>query len=168
MRTIVTWLLATLCISGLASPRPGLASDGSCTPMLLMRVIDADTVAGYIDTSDPEVAVRASLRIDGIDTPETGKRARCLEERWKAREAKDFLMRTLAAALDKPTRSLVRVCDLTSDKYAKRRRGRLEIKRGSTWHDVASLLVEKGYALPYDGGRRGLRWCECLTDGRCP
>lgn len=154
--------------AGTGADTPDMPAESFCTPMLLLKVVDADTVAGYIDTSDPEVAVRASLRLEGIDAPETGGRARCVEERWKAREAKAFLTETLAEALDKPTRSLARVCAVKSDKYARRRLGRLEVKRGRRWLDVAGLMLEQGYALPYWGGRRGMRWCECLIDGRCP
>ena len=60
-----------------------IAASG-CHPVLLLGVVDGDTVQGYVDTSDPSVAVRVKIRIDGIDTPETGGRARCIEERQLA------------------------------------------------------------------------------------
>lgn len=161
-------LLASAGIAAAAETDGMLPSEAFCSPMLLLKVVDADTVQGYIDTSDPEVAVRASLRLEGIDAPETGGRARCTEEREKAREAKQFLIATLADALDKPTRSAARVCAVKSDKYAKRRLGRLEIKRGRRWLDVAGLMLAQGYALPYQGGKRGRTWCDCLIVGRCP
>ena len=65
------------CVSGPAALLPAAASsartaDGghNCYKMLVLRVVDGDTVYGYIDTSDPIVAVRVKLRLKGIDAPE--------------------------------------------------------------------------------------------------
>jgi endonuclease YncB( thermonuclease family) len=143
-------------------------SAGECRVMLLLSVIDGDTVRGYIDTSDPEVAVHASLRLLGIDTPEIGGHARCDEEKLKGTQAREFLKSVLEPALAKPTRKLVRACNVDSDKYAKRRLGRLEVKLGGRWTDISDLMLEKGLAFPYKGGRRGTAWCGCLQSGQCP
>lgn len=164
-------LIAAGLFSLAAIVAPDLArseTSADCRPMLLLDVIDGDTVRGYIDTSDPEVAVHASLRITGIDTPEIGGHARCPEEKLKGREAKEFLKRVLEPALEKPTRKLARACEVDSDKYAKRRLGRLEVKRNGRWTDISSLMLESGLAFPYQGGRRGTAWCGCLVDGKCP
>lgn len=144
------------------------AQESGCQAMLLIDVIDGDTVQGYIDTSDPEIAVRASLRLSGIDSPEVGGHARCAEERAKGDEARHYLTGLLAPALARPTRKVVRACAIGEDKYAGRRLGRLEFNQGGRWLDVSALLLERGFAIPYHGGRRGKTWCTCLQTGVCP
>jgi endonuclease YncB( thermonuclease family) len=136
--------------------------------MLLVSVIDGDTVYGYVDTSDPEVAIRVKLRIAGIDTPETGGRAQCDAERSKAAEAKSFLASQLQEGLVRPVRGLARACNIESDKYGGRRLGRLEIYSNHRWVDLGALMIRKGLAFPYAGGKRGAAWCDCLDGGRCP
>lgn len=146
----------------------GFATDG-CHPVLLLDVVDGDTVQGYIDTSDPSVAVRVKIRIDGIDTPETGGRARCVEERRRAADAKAFLLQLLAPGLERPTRRFARACAVRDDKYASRRLSRLEIAGADRhWLDVGELMIRRGFAFPYHGGRRGDSWCTCLKSGQCP
>ncbi|MEZ5926549.1 MAG: thermonuclease family protein [Hyphomicrobiaceae bacterium] len=169
MRTFV--IAATLVVAAMAGRVPS-ASAGEhppgCFSMLLVNVIDGDTVYGYVDTSDPEVAIRVKLRIVGIDTPETGGRAQCAAERSKAAEAKLFLERQLEEGLARPVRGLARACNIASDKYGGRRLGKLEVYNNHRWVDLGALMISKGLAFPYDGGKRGRSWCDCLDDGRCP
>lgn len=165
--------LSTAVMLGLFAAAQSATADDApgtgCHSVLLLGVVDGDTVHGYIDTSDPQVAVRVKIRLLGIDTPEAGGRAQCVEERRKAKAAKDFLQLTLQRALEKPTRSLVRACEVRDDKYASRRLSRLEIvDAGKHWTDVGKLMVEQGLAFPYDGGARGKHWCNCLQGGQCP
>ncbi len=137
--------------------------------MLLVNVIDGDTVYGYVDTSDPEVAMRVKLRIAGIDTPETGGRAQCDAERAKAAEAKNFLVNQLsggpcaarAGASPAPARS--RATSMAAAVSAGWRSTPI-IK----WLDLGSLMIKKGLAFPYAGGKRGEAWCTCLDSGQCP
>jgi endonuclease YncB( thermonuclease family) len=139
-----------------------------CFPMLLVGILDGDTVTGYVDTSDPEMAYRGKIRIAGIDTPETGGRAQCEAERSKAVEAKVFLRSQLEEGLARPVRGLARVCDIKPDKYSGRRLGRLEVYSNHKWVDLGALLIKRGLAFPYSGGKRGGTWCNCLDTGQCP
>jgi endonuclease YncB( thermonuclease family) len=164
--TVATALAATLLAI------PGAAAGGEhppgCYSMLLVSVIDGDTVYGYVDTSDPEVAIRVKLRIAGIDTPEAGGRAQCDAERAKAAEAKSFLASQLQEGLARPVRGLARACKIESDKYGGRRLGRLEVYSNHRWVDLGQLMISRGLAFPYAGGKRGTAWCDCLDGGQCP
>lgn len=140
----------------------------TCQQMLVLRVIDGDTVYGYIDTSDPIVAIRAKLRLEGIDAPERGYRARCPAEAAKADQAKAFLQQILTRAIKSRGRSLARACHLRQGKYALRRLGRLEIRIARKWIDVSALLLKNGFAIPSKGRRDRAAWCKCPKHGDCP
>ncbi|MEZ5774284.1 MAG: thermonuclease family protein [Hyphomicrobiaceae bacterium] len=172
-RTAVALLVAAVLLLAPASTSAGAAGSAGeagegCHDMLPIRIVDGDTVYGYIDTSDPEVAVKVKLRIAGIDTPETGARARCEEEARSGKRAKDFLAEMLAEALGSRGEVPARACGLKPDKYHSRRLGRLEIQIGKRWIDVGQTMIEEGFAFPYAGGRRGRIWCDCLQHGSCP
>ena len=139
-----------------------------CHKMLILRVIDGDTVYGYIDTSDPIVAIRAKLRLAGIDAPERGYRAQCPEEAAKADAARGYLNNVLSQAVAARTRSFARACNLKRGKYALRRLGQLEVRLENGWVDINALLLRKGYALPSKKRRKRGAWCRCLTQGSCP
>ena len=167
MRALTAAVLAGVLSTGVTGGASAGEHPPGCFPMLLVRVIDGDSVYGYVDTSDPAVAIRGTLRILGIDTPETGGRARGDAERAKAVEAKSYLASQLEESLSRPVRGLARACDIGMDKYG-RRLGRLEVYSNHQWVDLGALLIKKGLAFPYDGGKRGQTWCTCLDSGQCP
>lgn len=153
-----------------------------CHKMMIVKVVDGDTVYGYIDTSDPLIALRAKLRLRDIQSPEKGRRAQCTEERAKGREATQFLTSFLSPIIRKQSRSVARVCALGVGKYATRRIGRLEVRYDGQWVDVSELMLQSGMALPYfkrsrssNANRQTRRrangremWCDCLKYGNCP
>jgi micrococcal nuclease len=63
----------------------------------LIRVIDGDTVDALIDLGF-SVWIKKRIRLYGIDAPET--RTRDLQEKVRGLEAKDWLVKTIAAAND--------------------------------------------------------------------
>jgi len=140
-------------------------SSDHCYKMMVLRVIDGDTVYGYIDTSDPIVAIRAKLRLIGINAPERGRRAFCDAERSRGERARVYVEKLLAQAIDKRTRSLVRACDIKRGKYATRRLGRLEVRLDNGWEDVGDLLLGRGLAVPSKTGKRTRAWCRS-ADGQ--
>jgi endonuclease YncB( thermonuclease family) len=171
MRNVAGNVAASLVTAAMALMVPAAQAGEhppGCYSMLPVRVVDGDTVYGYVDTSDREVAIRVSVRIVGIDTPETGGHAQCDAERAKAVEAKAFLKGQLEESLSQPVRVLVRACDIAPDKYAGRRLGRLEVYSNHHWVDLGPLMIKKGLAFPYAGGKRGEAWCSCLDSGQCP
>jgi hypothetical protein len=79
------------------------------------------------------------------------------------------LQQVLAPGLARPTRNFARACSIRDDKYASRRLSRLEIAdKQKAWHDVGDMLIARGLAFPYKGGRRNDTWCSCLRNGQCP
>lgn len=168
MRALTAALLAGVLTTGLTVTAKAGEHPPGCYPMLLVGILDGDTVTGYVDTSDPEMAYHGKIRILGIDTPETGGRAQCESEKAKAVDAKVFLKSQLEEGLARPVRGVARVCDLKSDKYSGRRLGRLEVYSNHQWVDLGALLIKKGLAFPYNGGKRGQTWCTCLDSGQCP
>ncbi len=135
------------------------ASDSVCYKMLVLRVIDGDTVYGYIDTSDPIIALRASLRLADVNAPEKGGRAKCSAERALGQQAKSYAERILGPALEKRSRQLVRVCGLKRGKYALRRVGRLEVNISGNWRDLGDLMLRRGLVRRSKNGRRTTNWC---------
>jgi len=140
----------------------------NCYPMLIMRIIDADTVQGYIHTNDDEAVIYAKLRFEGVDTPEKG-RPGCMEEKLLALLARDYLAARLAPIIQARSANRACACDAQGGKFAKRRIGSLKIKQpgAKKWQDISSSLLKKCYALPYHGGKR-VNWCSCLKGNKCP
>lgn len=140
-----------------ASSRTASDETANCYKMMVLRVVDGDTIYGYIDTSDPLIAIRARLRLRGIDTPERGKRALCDGERVQGEAAKEYVQSLLSDAIAARTRSLVRACDLKRGKYALRRIGHLQVRRNNGWVDISEQLLRAGLARPSKGRRD--KWC---------
>ena len=114
-------------------------------PAEVVEVIDGDTlkVRAHIWLGQ---AVETSVRLDGINAPEL--KGDCAAERRLAAAAKDYLARRLADGA-------VSLRDITYDKYGGRVVARVDDAAG---RDLAAELVAAGFALPYDGGKRGT-WC---------
>ncbi|AKI02921.1 micrococcal nuclease-like nuclease [Hoeflea sp. IMCC20628] len=107
----------------------------------VIRIIDGDTLE--VDAHPwPGHAVRVSVRLRGIDTPE--RRSRCSTERLAADHARNELERLVSGF---PTVELINV---SGGKYY----GRVlaDLKAGT--RDVAAAMLESGLARPYQGGKR--------------
>ncbi|WP_417414843.1 thermonuclease family protein [Hoeflea sp.] len=112
----------------------------------IVRIIDGDTIE--VDAHPwPGHAVRVSVRLRGIDTPE--RRSRCADQRAAALLARNELERLVTGF---PTVELINVA---GGKYY----GRVlaDIRAGT--RDVASAMLESGLARPYQGGKRHKPQC---------
>lgn len=112
----------------------------------IVRIIDGDTLE--VDAHPwPGHAVRVSVRLRGIDTPE--RRSRCPGQRAAAQLARNELERLVS---DVPTVELINVA---GGKYY----GRVlaDMKAGS--RDIASAMLASGLARPYQGGKRRKPQC---------
>ena len=89
------------------------------------------------------------VRVRGVDTPESGSRAKCEAERAKALEATRF---TRAAV---PVGSAVWLAKVEPDKYGGRVLAQVILPDN---RDLAAMLLAAGYARPYSGAKR-LGWC---------
>lgn len=114
-------------------------------------VYDGDTIRATLDLPGlPEELRKVSVRLAGIDTPERGWRAQCPAEAELAESARAYVVGRLAGA------EAVTVLDPDWGKFGGRIIGRVMID-GS---DLASELIERGFAIAYDGGKKVNPWCE--------
>ncbi|MEJ0058422.1 MAG: thermonuclease family protein [Terricaulis sp.] len=108
-------------------------------PSVRLRVVDGDT---FQDRATGE-----RIRLENIDTPETGGRENCAAERQAGERATSEARRLIAGA----------------DRVSVRRTGR-EDRYGRTigfvevdGHDIGRLLMDAGLARPWRGRRE--EWC---------
>jgi len=107
----------------------------------IVRIIDGDTLE--VDAHPwPGHAVRVSVRLRGIDTPE--RRSRCPDQRRAAQMARNELERLVSSV---PTVELINV---SGGKYY----GRVLADMMAGSRDIASAMLESGLARPYQGGKR--------------
>lgn len=113
----------------------------------VVGVKDGDTIAVEIPGL-PATLNPVAVRLRGVDTPESGGRAKCAAERNLARRATGFTRRVIAQG------RRIEFAALDWDKYG----GRIDAE---VWVDGVSLadqLIAAGLARAYDGGKRG-SWC---------
>ena len=116
-------------------------------PARVTRVIDGDTFKVEARVW-PGIVAQANVRVRGVDTPETGRRAGCGEfERRRGRAARDFVRGVIGEQ--------VWLVNVSYGKYARRVVASVLLADG---RDLATLLLAAGHALPYRGGRRP-SWC---------
>lgn len=120
----------------------------SATDMSLpiRSVSDGDTIGTTLKLPCP--LCQASVRINGIDTPESNFLAKCPKERALGIEAKKFL----TGYLQGKTTMVVR--DVRWDKYGGRILGIVFVDGVN----IGDLMIQKGYAKPYFGGTKP-DWC---------
>ena len=110
----------------------------------VIRVIDGDTFEARVHLW-PGLSITTRVRLRGIDTPEL--KARCMEERIKAEQARD----ALRAMLDQGEVTIARV---TLDKYG----GRVLADAATdATPDVGESLLHAGLARRYESRRA--TWC---------
>ena len=119
----------------------------------VLRVIDGDTVEIEADFLPPPLKPTLKLRILGVDTPEKKSRAKCASESRLAEKASMFTQKTISDGLIK------KIQIKSWDKYGGRVLGDIIVDGQS----LKDLLLSKGLAKPYDGGKK-VGWCG--MDGR--
>jgi len=113
----------------------------------VLGVKDGDTLA--VDLPGlPEPLNPVAVRLRGVDTPESGGRAKCTLERTMAARATGFTRAAIAAA-----RSIEFEAP-TWDKYG----GRIDAEVWVDGQPLSERLIAAGLARPYDGGKRA-GWC---------
>jgi micrococcal nuclease len=111
----------------------------------VVNVYDGDTLT--VDAHPwPQVTMRVSVRINGIDTPEI--RGNCPREMDRAQQAQH---RTERLAGEQVTLSQIFL-----GKYAGRVVANVSTMNGT---DIGQTLIEEGLARPYAGGPRS-GWCK--------
>ena len=123
------------------------------------EVYDGDTIKTQINRL-PEELKYISIRVKGIDTPEmpapsyseTGKlgRANCHQEALTAIAARNAVITLIGDSTS------MKVENFEWDKYG----GRILADVKINGHYIKDFLIEKGYAVEYDGGTKTYNWCE--------
>ena len=111
----------------------------------VVRVLDGDTFEARVRIW-PGMEITTRVRLRGIDAPEM--HARCDDERVRAVAARDALTRIL-------NEGAVGIARIGQDKYGGRVDADVSTARTS---DVSAVMLERGFARRYDGGRRE-SWC---------
>jgi len=126
-----------------------LSASAFATDMVLpiRGVADGDTIRTTLKLPCPLCS--ASVRIRGIDTPESTYLAKCPAEKAKGLEAKAFLINLTAG------QESMMVRNLKWDKYGGRIDGFVEING----KDVGQQLIDRGLAKPYTGTGTKPDWC---------
>ncbi len=112
----------------------------------VIKVYDGDTftVEAY---PWPGLTAKASVRIDGVDTPEI--RGKCDEEKQKAIEARNYVRSLILG-------EVVQLENVKHGKYAGRVVAEVILDGGE---NLAEKIISQGLGREYHGGRRE-GWCE--------
>lgn len=114
----------------------------------VIRVLDGDTVEFDAPFLPKELKQVLKLRIEGVDTPEKGRMAKCDRERDLAERATRFTQQRVASAKKH------QIVIVGWDKYGGRVIGDLLIDGQS----LKKMLLDSKNAMPYDGGKKA-SWC---------
>ena len=113
----------------------------------ILRVVDGDTIEIKNECFPKEL--KLSVRVNSVDTPEKGSRAKCDKEAKLAEQASKFTKQFVG----KNKKATFR--NIKWDKYGGRLLADVEINGKS----LAGELVKNNYARSYDGKKKG-SWCE--------
>ena len=122
-----------------------------------VKVYDGDTVVVRLPSLPPPLD-RLRIRLEGIDTPEIGKGARCTEEQVAAEAARVYLEGLMTGS------SEIHVYSFRWDKYGGRILGDLHVTEGR----VRDLAVKNGFAVPYAGTGPRHDWCPSTASPVAP
>lgn len=114
----------------------------------IISVYDGDTFRGQVNAYPKWFGENVGFRIYGIDTPEKGWRAKCEKERLLGDEAQKLSEQLLINGKH------IEFDVVKWDKYG----GRILANVRVDGVDIAELLLEKGLAVKYDGGKKP-KWC---------
>jgi micrococcal nuclease len=113
------------------------------------KVIDGDTISFKVQFLPAPLKPVISVRVDGVDTPEKGFRAKCDKEKVLALKASEFTQNLISNSRD------IKVKLLAWDKYGGRVLGDVIVDGKS----LSSLLISGGFAREYHGEAKQ-SWCE--------
>lgn len=112
-----------------------------------VRNYDGDTITFNIPGVHPIIGDNISVRVEGIDTPE--KRGKCNKEKILAKKAQKKIEHVLQHAGNITLKNIGR------GKYF-----RIVATVIADGKDIKNILISKGLAVPYDGGKKTKNWCE--------
>jgi endonuclease YncB( thermonuclease family) len=126
--------------SCLAGPAEARDTDYGDMDAIVMRIVDGDTIIVDIPDLPPVIGKNIGIRISGCDTPELHDKRP--EMRTLAIQAKHFVTTLLQGRK-------IRLKNIKRGKYF-RLIADVEVGESS----LSTLLIDKGFARPYSGGKR--------------
>jgi len=116
----------------------------------VVEVVDGDTVKVEAKWLPPELGTVISVRIIGVDTPEKGWRAKCVNEANLGEAATSFVMHHLQEG------ATPELLIDGWDKYG----GRIDGDFVINGQLLSDMLIKEGLAHPYDGKGPRQSWCD--------
>jgi endonuclease YncB( thermonuclease family) len=107
---------------------------------------DGDTCMVSLPGVHPFFGDHILIRVAGIDTPEI--KGKCEREILLAKEARNFLREVQGKAYS------IQLIKAHRDKYF-----RINARVLADGIDISELMIDKGYAIRYDGGTKITDWC---------
>ena len=121
-------------------------SFGDYEGAIYVRNYDGDTITFNLPSLHPIIGEKISIRVNGIDTPEM--RGKCEKEKYDAKQAQQMVADILKDAEQIVLKNIERgkyfriVADVIVD-----------------GESLGGMLVESGFAIRYDGGKKKKNWC---------
>ncbi|MDU0111743.1 thermonuclease family protein [Psychrosphaera aquimarina] len=120
---------------------------GNAVVSEVISIYDGDTFRVNLSNFPNLIGKNIPIRINGVDTPEM--RGKCEKEKELARAAKQFTVAKLRAA------KVIELKDMVRGKYF-----RIVADVYLDGMSLSQLLLEKGHAIRYDGGKKNISWCD--------
>lgn len=139
-------LIIVLLLAFSASTTPTKVEAAEMT-MPIVAVVDGDTIKTTLPLPCP--LCNASIRVNGIDTPEKGKKAKCAAEAEKSKMATEFTKFFVSG------HKTMIVKNVKWDKYGGRILGDVYVDGRS----LSAELIKNGYARAYHGEKKA-SWCK--------
>jgi micrococcal nuclease len=133
----------------LAATNTPVENYGNFNNVEYVRNYDGDTITVNIPNVHDIIGNEIPIRVKGIDTPEIN--GNCQEEIIAAKEARDVVASQISNS------TTINILNSERDKYFR--------ILGDVEYDgvnLATFLLNSGYALPYTGGTKP-NWCAILT-----
>ena len=146
METIMKHILFTSILSILSFFSLSVFATDIVLP--IRGVADGDTIKTTLKLPCP--LCMASVRIRGIDTPESNFLAKCPLEKEKGLAAKTYLTNAIAGRTEMTARNI------KWDKYG----GRIDAVVEINGVDIGADMINKGFARPYTGAGPKSDWCK--------
>ncbi|MGF1698756.1 thermonuclease family protein [Photobacterium makurazakiensis] len=146
MKKLIT--LISICVAACSATAASINDKnfGSLKVSRVDSIYDGDTFRVTIDQVNPIIGERIPIRVAGIDTPEI--RGKCKKEKKLAQQAKQFTVSAIRKSQN---------IELHNVKRGKYFRIIADVKLNG--YDLGHALIEKGFAVPYDGGKK-IDWCQ--------
>ena len=142
MKTLFFLILPLLSLHSPANAK----SFGDYNNAIYVRNYDGDTITFNLPGLHPIIGEKISIRVNGIDTPEI--RGNCEKEKYDAKQAKEMVADILKDAEQIVLKNIERgkyfriVADVIVD-----------------GESLGGMLVEAGFAIRYDVGKKKKNWC---------